>query len=139
MLRVAPASVFLCALLLGTTRPGSPLRQSRKQRGHVGRSNTERGVGGSVGSSNLDRASVVAQEQWCPSGFANTDLDVLLQRHGIHQLITMGLIAHTCLKATVRYGAEQSDEEMHAALEVNIPDYATAVISAGEAIEAIPP
>ncbi|MGA8546094.1 MAG: isochorismatase family cysteine hydrolase [Mycobacterium sp.] len=94
---------------------------------------------------------VVAQEHWCSSGFANTDLDVLLKRHGIHQLIMMGLIAHTCLEATVRYGAElgyevtvvkdatasYSDEEMHAALEVNIPNYATAVISAVEAVEAI--
>ena len=94
---------------------------------------------------------VVAQEHWCSSGFANTDLDVLLKRHGIHQLIMMGLIAHTCLEATVRYGAElgyevtvvkdatasYSDEEMHAALEVNIPNYATALVSADEAVEAI--
>ena len=94
---------------------------------------------------------VVAQEHWCSSGFANTDLDVLLKRHGIHQLIMMGLIAHTCLEATVRYGAElgyevtvvkdatasYSDEEMHAALEVNIPNYATALVSADEAVAAI--
>jgi nicotinamidase-related amidase len=39
---------------------------------------------------------VVAQEHWCSSGFANTDLDVLLKRQGIHQLIMIGLIAHTC-------------------------------------------
>jgi nicotinamidase-related amidase len=94
---------------------------------------------------------VVAQEHWCSSGFANTDLDVLLKRHGIDQLIMMGLIAHTCLEATVRYGAElgyevtvvkdatasYSDEEMHAALEVNIPNYATALVSADEAVAAI--
>ncbi|MFZ0906521.1 MAG: isochorismatase family cysteine hydrolase [Mycobacterium sp.] len=94
---------------------------------------------------------VVAQEHWCSSGFANTDLDVLLKRHGIDQLIMTGLIAHTCLEATVRYGAElgyevavvkdatasYSDDEMHAALEVNIPNYATAVVSADEAVEAI--
>lgn len=94
---------------------------------------------------------VVAQEHWCSSGFANTDLDVLLKRHGIHQLIMMGLIAHTCLEATVRCGAElgyevtvvkdatasYSDEEMHAALEVNIPNYATTLVSADEAVEAI--
>jgi nicotinamidase-related amidase len=84
---------------------------------------------------------VVAQEHWCSSGFANTDLDVLLKRHGIEQLITIGLIAHTCLEATVRFGAElgyevtvvkdatasYSDREMHAALEVNLPNYATVV------------
>ena len=49
---------------------------------------------------------IVAQEHWCSSGFANTDLDLLLKRHGIQQLIMMGLIAHTCLEATVRFGAE---------------------------------
>lgn len=49
---------------------------------------------------------IVAQEHWCSSGFANTDLDMLLKRHGIHQIIVVGLIAHTCVEATVRYGAE---------------------------------
>ena len=94
---------------------------------------------------------VVAQEHWCSSGFANTDLDVLLKRQGIHQLIMIGLIAHTCLEATVRFGAElgyevtavkdatasYSDVEMHAALEVNIPNYATAILSAEEVVDAI--
>lgn len=89
---------------------------------------------------------IVAQEHWCSSGFANTDLDLLLKRHGVHQLIMMGLIAHTCLEATVRYGAElgyqvtvikdatasYSNTEMHAALEVNIPNYATAIVSADD-------
>jgi nicotinamidase-related amidase len=63
----------------------------------------------------------------------------------------MGLIAHTCLEATVRYGAElgyevtvvkdatasYSDREMHAALEVNIPNYASAILTAGEVVDAI--
>jgi ureidoacrylate peracid hydrolase len=63
----------------------------------------------------------------------------------------IGLIAHTCLEATVRYGAElgyevtvikdatasYSDEEMHAALEVNIPNYATAIVSTDEILNAI--
>jgi ureidoacrylate peracid hydrolase len=94
---------------------------------------------------------VVAQEHWCSSGFANTDLDLLLKKQGIHQLIMIGLIAHTCLEATVRYGAElgyevtvikdatasYSDEEMHAALEVNIPNYATAIVSTDEILNAI--
>jgi ureidoacrylate peracid hydrolase len=94
---------------------------------------------------------VVAQEHWCSSGFANTDLDVLLKRHGIHQLIMIGLIAHTCLEATVRFGAElgyqvtvvedatasYSDVEMRAALEVNIPNYATAILSSEEVVDAI--
>jgi ureidoacrylate peracid hydrolase len=63
--------------------------------------------------------------------FANTDLDLHLKKHGIHQLIVIGLIAHTCIEATVRYAvelgcevtvvkdatADYSDEEMHAALD----------------------
>jgi ureidoacrylate peracid hydrolase len=77
----------------------------------------------------------VVQEHWCSSGFANTDLDLLLKKHGIHQPIVMGLIAHTCVEARVRFAAQPgyevtlvkdatasySDRELHAALEVNIP------------------
>jgi len=83
--------------------------------------------------------------------FANTDLDLQLKRHGIHQLIIMGLIAHTCLEATVRYAAElgyevtvvkdatadYSDVEMRAALEVNMPNYATAIVTADEVVASI--
>lgn len=94
---------------------------------------------------------VVALEHWCSSGFANTDLDLQLKKHGIHQLIVMGLIAHTCVEATVRYAAElgyevtmvkdatasYSDEEMHAALNVNIPNYANAIVSTNEIVDSI--
>ena len=94
---------------------------------------------------------IVAQEHWCSSGFAITDLDLQLKRHSIHQLIVTGLIAHTCVEATVRYAAElgyevtvvkdatadYSDKEMHAALEVNIPNYATAIVTTNEIIEAL--
>jgi nicotinamidase-related amidase len=94
---------------------------------------------------------IVAQEHWGSSGFANTDLDMLLKKHGIHKLIVMGLIAHTCVEATVRYAAElgyevtvvkdatasYSDEHMHAALDVNIPNYATAIVTADEVVDMI--
>ena len=43
---------------------------------------------------------IVALEHWCSSGFANTDLDLQLKNHGIHQLIVIGLIAHTCVEAS---------------------------------------
>jgi nicotinamidase-related amidase len=33
---------------------------------------------------------VVAQEHWCSSGFANTDLDLQLKKHGIQRLIVRG-------------------------------------------------
>ena len=94
---------------------------------------------------------IVALEHWGSSGFANTDLDLQLKIHGIHRLIVMGLIAHTCIEATVRFAAElgyevtlvkdatadYSDEEMHAALEVNIPNYASAVVTAEEVVTGI--
>src|SRR6476620_4948887 len=94
---------------------------------------------------------IMAQEHWCSSGFANTDLDLQLKKHGIHQLIVIGLIAHTCVEATVRYAAElgyqvtmvrdatadYSDVEMHAALDVNIPNYASAIVTTNEIVEAI--
>ena len=74
-----------------------------------------------------------------------------LKKHGIHQLIVIGLIAHTCVEATVRYAAElgyevtvvkdatadYSDEMMHAALDINIPNYANAVVTSDEVVKAI--
>jgi len=94
---------------------------------------------------------IVALEHWCSSGFANTDLDLQLKKHGIHKLIITGLIAHTCVEATVRYAAElgyevtvvkdatasYSDKEMQAALDVNIPNYASAVVSTNEIVDSI--
>jgi ureidoacrylate peracid hydrolase len=94
---------------------------------------------------------IVAMEHWCSSGFANTDLDLLLKKHGIHQLIVIGLIAHTCVEATVRYAAElgyevtvvkdatadYSDKEMHAALDINMPNYASAIVTTTEIVESI--
>lgn len=94
---------------------------------------------------------IVVAEHWCSSGFANTDLDLQLKRYGIHQLIVMGLIAHTCIEATVRFAAElgyevtvirdatadYTDEMMHAALEINLPNYANAIVTTTELVDAI--
>jgi len=94
---------------------------------------------------------IVALEHWCSSGFANTDLDLQLKKHGIHQLIVIGLRANTCVEATVRFAAElgyqvtvvkdatasYSDEEMHAALDINIPNYASAIVTANEVVDSI--
>jgi ureidoacrylate peracid hydrolase len=94
---------------------------------------------------------IEASEHWCSSGFANTDLDLQLEKHGIHHLIIIGLIAHTCVEATVRYAAElgydvtvgkdatadYSDEAMHAALDINIPNYAGAVVTTDEIVDSI--
>ena len=94
---------------------------------------------------------IVAQEHWCSSGFANTDLDLQLKRHGIQRLIVIGLIAHTCVEATVRFAAElgydvtvvrdatadYSDDEMHAALEVNLPNYASAIVTTDQIVQSL--
>jgi len=94
---------------------------------------------------------IVALEHWCSSGFANTDLDLQLKRHGVHQLIVIGLLAHTCLEATVRFAAElgyqvtvvkdatasYSDDQMHAALDINIPNYANAIVSTAEIVASL--
>ena len=96
---------------------------------------------------------IVAQEHWCSSGFANTDPDLQLKKQGIHQLIVIGLIAHTCIEATVRFAAElgyqvtvvkdatadYSDEMMHAALDINLPNYASAIVTTEEIVASVSP
>ena len=94
---------------------------------------------------------IVASEHWCSSGFSNTDLDLQLTRHGIQRLIVIGLIAHTCIEATVRFAAElgydvtvvsdavvdYSDDMMRAALEINMPNYASAIVTTQDIVEAL--
>src|ERR1700735_5184945 len=94
---------------------------------------------------------VVAAEHWCSSGFANTDLDLQLKKHGIHKLIVIGLRANTCIDSTVRFAVELGYdvtlvkdaiasyrwEEMRATLEINLPNYATSILSAADVIAAI--
>jgi len=94
---------------------------------------------------------IVAQEHWCSSGFANTDLDLQLKRHGIQRLIVAGLIAHTCVESTVRFAvelgydvtvakdatADYSEEFMHAALVTNLPNYASSIVITQEVTDAL--
>jgi ureidoacrylate peracid hydrolase len=94
---------------------------------------------------------IVAQEHWCSSGFANTDLDLQFKRNGIQRLIVAGLIAHTCVESTVRFAtelgydvtlvkdatADYSEEFMHAALVTNLPNYANAIVTTSEVVEAL--
>jgi ureidoacrylate peracid hydrolase len=94
---------------------------------------------------------IVALEHWGSSGFANTDLDVQLKQHGLHQLIVIGLLAHTCVESTVRFAAElgyqvtvvrdatasYSEEEMHAALDINLPNYASAMVTTHAVVDAL--
>jgi ureidoacrylate peracid hydrolase len=78
-------------------------------------------------------------------------LHLQLKKHGIHQLIVIGLIAHTCIEATVRFAAElgyevtmvkdatadYSDKDMHAALAINMPNYASAIVTTNEIVDLI--
>nr|WP_232003817.1 isochorismatase family protein [Mycobacterium sp. 1465703.0] len=66
----------------------------------------------------------------------------------MERVIVMGLIAHTCVEATVRFAAElgydvtvvrdaradSSASEMHAALEANMPNYASAIVTVEAAV-----
>ena len=136
-----------------TWKNATASRPFRKQRGS--RKSFEYGTwrrrkSGS-GSGTLSAGDVVTAEHWCSSGFANTDLDMQLKKHGIHKVIVMGLIAHTCVEATVRYAAElgyevtvvkdatasYSDEHMHASLVVNLPNYASAIVNTDEIVRTI--
>jgi nicotinamidase-related amidase len=95
---------------------------------------------------------IVALEHWCSSGFANTDLDLQLKKHGMKRVIVIGLLANTCIDSTVRFAAElgydvtlvrdaigsRSWDEMRATLEVNAPNYARTICSADDLIAALP-
>ena len=134
-----------------TTRPGSTLRPIQKAA--WAHKSFEYGTWGGEIRSEFEPqpGEIVATEHWCSSGFANTDLDLQLKKHGIHQLIVIGLIAHTCVEATVRYAAElgyevtvvrdatadYSDEMMHAALDINMPNYASAIVTTAEIVASI--
>jgi ureidoacrylate peracid hydrolase len=108
--------------------------------------------GGEIRSEFAPRlGEIVALEHWGSSGFANTDLDLQLKRHGIERLIVIGLIAHTCVEATVRFAVElgyevtvvrdatasYSDAEMHAALDINLPNYASAIVTADQVVDSL--
>ncbi|WP_322054231.1 isochorismatase family cysteine hydrolase [Paraburkholderia bannensis] len=91
---------------------------------------------------------VVAQEHWLSSGFANTDLDLQLKRHGVRKVIVMGMRANTCIESTVRFAAEIGYEvtlvkdaigsfgeaEMEASLKFNMPAYANAIVTTSEIV-----
>jgi hypothetical protein len=49
---------------------------------------------------------VVAFEHWCSSGLPTQIWTCSSKKHGIHKLIVIGLLATTCVEATVRFAAE---------------------------------
>lgn len=94
---------------------------------------------------------VIAREHWHSSGFANTDLDLLLRRHGVQQVIVVGLLANTCIESTSKYAAELGyhvtlvrdataafkPEAMHAAHVLNGPTYAHQIATSADVIAAL--
>ena len=91
---------------------------------------------------------VVAQQHWGQDGFANTDLDFQLKQFGLERIIVAGVLANTCVEATARRGAELgyhvtlvsdataafTEEAMHAAIGINGPTYAHALLTTKEII-----
>ena len=91
---------------------------------------------------------IVATEHWCSSGFANTDLDLQLKKHGVRKVVVIGMRANTCIESTVRFAAELGYEvtlvkdaigsfgqaEMDASLKFNLPAYANAIVSTDEIV-----
>ena len=74
-----------------TTRPGSTIAPVQKAAWL--RKTFEYGTwGGEIRSEFAPQpGDIVALEHWCSSGFANTDLDLQLKKHGIQRLIIIGL------------------------------------------------
>lgn len=89
---------------------------------------------------------LVMLQHWSSSGFANTDLDLLLKQHRIQKIVLIGMRANTCVDTTARFGQELgyhvtlirdaiaafSWDEMKATFEVNAPLYAHAILTTDE-------
>jgi nicotinamidase-related amidase len=123
-----------------------PPIQAAADRGHVFEDGT---LGGSFHPDFLPNpGEVVAQEHWLSSGFANTDLDLQLKKHGVRKVIVIGMRANTCIESTVRFAAELGYEvtlvkdaigsfgkaEMESSLRYNLPAYANAILTTQELI-----
>lgn len=93
---------------------------------------------------------VVIAEHWAQSGFANTDLDFQLKKHGITHVVSIGMLANTCIESTSRFAMELgyhvtlvrgatvawTREMLHAAHELNGPTYAHDIVTADEIVTA---
>lgn len=99
----------------------------------------------------IQPGDIVATEHWASSGFPNTNLDMQLKRHGKEKIILIGLLANTCLEATGRIGMElgyhvtlvrdataaRTPEAMHAAMNIDGPTYAHAILTTEELVGAM--
>lgn len=94
---------------------------------------------------------LVMRQHWSASGFANTDLDMMLTQHGIRQIVLIGMKANTCVDTTARFGQELGYhvtlirdaigafdwDEMTATFEINAPQYAHAILTTAEFLAAV--
>lgn len=93
----------------------------------------------------------VVKEHWAASGFANTDLDMLLKQRGVRNVIVVGLIANTCVEGTARYAVDLgyhvtlvrdataafNMDAMRAAHDVNGPAFAHVITTTVNLISAL--
>ncbi len=93
----------------------------------------------------------VVHEHWTASGFANTDLDMRLKQKGINHVILIGLIANTCIEGTARSAVDLgyhttlvrdataafTHEAMHAAHDINAPNFAHAIVKTSDVLAAL--
>jgi len=89
---------------------------------------------------------LVMSQHWASSGFANTDLDMVLKQHRIQKIVIIGMKANTCVDTTARFGQELgyhvtlirdaigafSWDEMTATFDINAPQYAHAILTTDE-------
>ncbi|WP_308012112.1 isochorismatase family cysteine hydrolase [Actinacidiphila acidipaludis] len=89
---------------------------------------------------------LVVQQHWSSSGFANTDLDMMLKQHHIRQVVVIGMKSNTCVDTTARFAQELGFhvtlirdaigsfgwDEMKATFDVNAPQYAHAIFTTDE-------
>jgi len=89
---------------------------------------------------------LIAQSHWGGSGFAGTDLDLILRMRNIDHLIIAGMRANTCIDTTARYAVELGyhvtliadavagfhQDEIDATVKLNFPSYGHAVSSVAE-------
>ena len=96
---------------------------------------------------------LICTEHWGSSGFASTNLDMLLKQRGITHVIVIGLIANTCIESTAKFAVElgyhvtlvrdataaASPAAMTCAHEVNGPTYAHVITTSDEIVAALVP
>jgi nicotinamidase-related amidase len=99
-------------LVLGTVRAAGlpvvivPHHSSRPEGPDGGAGDKAQGRGACDAAFAPQPGDLIATEYWTNSGFANTNLNMLLTQRGITHLILIGLIANTCIEGTGKYATK---------------------------------